>query len=702
MSASVRLGVDVGGTFTDVVAVDEATGEWWTTKTPTDVYDPTAGVVAGVQTALRIARRPPESVRVVIHATTLITNAIIEGKGAKVGLLTTSGFEDVLEIGRQIRHDLYDLSLRKPEPLVPRPLRKGVRGRVLADGSEAENLDEGEVRAELRELNESGVQAVAVCLLHSYANEKHERLVDTILESECPGLYRSVSVDVAPVVREYERTSTTVANAFVGPMVSEYLGRLEDALGSIDLRAPVHVMISDGGASSIERARKLPISLVESGPAAGVVATAELGKRLSAPKLLSFDMGGTTAKVGFVDSGVPARANTLEVARLERLKRGSGYPLLVRTVDMIEIGAGGGSIARIDELGLLKVGPESAAASPGPACYGRGGEAPTVTDADLLLGYIDPTEKIGGALTVQADLAESAIEHAIAAPLGMRSRDAAISIYRVVTNNMATALRTHAAERGRDYRNYALLAFGGAGPVHAFGLAMDLRMRRVICPPGSGVLSALGLVVAPLAVDIRQSRVRDLDILNSDEIEDLFRTLGRAMDTEVDWDSAVAEGHEFSEERFVEMQYVGQGYQLEVKLPNGPLPDAEWLEAAFTREYTERYRVGPGVDAACRTVGWRLRREARPRGMAINGLAGRNGQGRDGGQAIRHSRSVYLPDIGEFSECPVYDRTVLPVGWEIEGPAMIQEPDSAVVVGVNSRAYVDEFLNVIVEIDHKA
>src|SRR5215470_5743684 len=520
-----RLGVDIGGTFTDLVAVDETTGAVRVGKVLTTSKDPAQGVEHGVQGLLGEAGVEHGVVRAVVHGTTLATNALIERKGARTALLTTAGFRDTLEIRSEGRYDMYDLFIDPPAPLVPRRLRREVPERLVADGSVLRPLDEVAARRVIAELVDEGVEALAICLLHAYVNPAHERRLAEIAREVAPTLPVSCSSDVVPEIREYERSSTTTANVYVVPLMARYLADLEQRMADLGLPGQLYVMQSSGGIALPEEARRVPIRLVESGPAAGALAAAQAARERGESRLLSFDMGGTTAKACVIDDGAPLVAREFEVARADRFKKGSGLPVRVPVIEMIEIGAGGGSIARVDRLGLLKVGPDSAGADPGPACYNLGGRLPTVTDADLLLGYLDAEFFLGGRMRLDREAARRAIEEHVARPLGIDVVAAAWGIHRVVNENMAAAARIHGIERGRDLRAYPLFAFGGAGPVHCWQVARVLRVPRIILPFGAGAISAYGLLAAPLAFDFVRTRRERLDTADWESVNRLFEDM---------------------------------------------------------------------------------------------------------------------------------------------------------------------------------
>jgi N-methylhydantoinase A len=556
-----RVGIDIGGTFTDLVLIDAETGNRAVGKVLTTPEDQSEAVENGLVELLGQEGLAADQLKIIIHGTTLVTNALIERRGAKTALLTTEGFRDALAIGTEHRYDMYDIFIEKPEPLVPRSLRYGVRERCLHDGSVMLNLDEEQVRSIAAELREHGVQAVAVSFMHSFRNPAHERRVREILSEEAPGIAVSLSSEVAPEISEYERTSTTVANVYTRPLVEGYLTSLEERLRRLGFGGSLYIMLSNGGTASVDTACRFPVRLLESGPAAGALAAAFYSRATDFSEVLSFDMGGTTAKACLIEGGEPLRSNEFEVARVYRFKKGSGLPVKVSVIEMIEIGAGGGSIASIGALGLPKVGPRSAGSDPGPACYGRGGSEPTVTDADLTLGYLDPDFFLGGKMQLDREAALRAMQK-IARPLGLDTVEAAWGIHHVVNENMANAARVHAVERGKDPRAYPLFAFGGAGPVHGYRVARALGLTGFIAPLGAGVTSAFGFLCAPLSFDFVRSlygRLHDLDWseLNAalDEMEEEGRGLLRASGA-ADTDVGVR--------RLCEMRYVGQGHEVTV------------------------------------------------------------------------------------------------------------------------------------------
>lgn len=688
-----RIGVDIGGTFTDLVLLDDSAGEWRVAKTLTTPAAPEEAVATGLRELLAETNLKPEVVAQLIHGTTLVTNAIIERKGAPTGLITTEGFRDVLEIGREHRYDMYDIFIELPKPLVPRHLRLGVRERILDDGSVLIPLDEEGVRRATRQLVAAGVKAVAVCFLHSYANPAHERRAAEIIRAEAPGLWVSLSSEVAPEIREYDRFSTAVANVYVRPLVDRYLATLVEGIRGLGLNCELFIMLSGGGVATVDTARQFPIRLVESGPAAGALAAAFLAAEAGFPNVLAFDMGGTTAKACLIEDGQPLTAPEFEVARAYRFKKGSGLPVKVTVIELIEIGAGGGSIAWVDSLGLLKVGPESAGAEPGPACYGRGGTEPTVTDADLILGYLDPNYFLGGRMRLDRAAAEAAVGR-LAERLGLSLVEAAWGIHEVVTENMAAAARVHAIERGKDIRQFPLFAFGGAGPVHVYRLAQKLGLKRFICPPGAGATSALGLLVAPLAFDFVRSYYGRLDALDWAVVNRLLAEMeaeGRALLGR----AGVAAG-DIVVSRSVDLRYTGQGHEVNVPLPEGQLGEASVGEILrrFVAEYRRLYhRAGPEVPVEAIT--WRVKVAGPKPAIAPRRAGQRPGRVED---ALKGFRPAYFAEYGDFRPTPVYDRYALSPGAVIEGPAVIEERESTVVLGPRAVARVDDRLNLVGEL----
>src|SRR5881409_1956032 len=604
-AVTARLGVDIGGTFTDLVVIDESSGAARVGKVLTTPKDPAHAVEHAIGSLLEESDIPASSVRAVVHGTTLATNALIERKGARTALLTTEGFRDALEIRHEGRHDMYDLFIDPPAPLVPRHLRREVRERLLADGSVREPLDEHGARRVIGELVAEGVEAIAICLLHAYVNPAHERRLAALVREIAPQMAVACASKVVPEIREYERTSTTAANVYVAPLMARYLEDLERRLAEREIPGQLYIMQSSGGIALPPLARRLPIRLVESGPAAGALAAAQAARERGEPKLLSFDMGGTTAKACVIDDGVPLVGREFEVARADRFKKGSGLPIRVPVIELIEIGAGGGSIARVDRMGLLKVGPDSAGADPGPACYTLGGRHPTVTDEDLLLGYLDAEFFLGGRMRLDREAAHRVVGEHVARRLGLDVTGAALGIHRVVNENMAAAARIHGIERGRDLRQYPLFAFGGAGPVHCWQVAKILKVPRILIPFGAGAMSAYGLLAAPLAFDFVRTGQERLDRADWPAINRRFAEMeeeGRALLAR----AGVAPA-DVALARIAEMRYAGQGHEVECRVPLGALSlqSLPAITASFESAYRALYhRLPQGVPIEA--LNWRL------------------------------------------------------------------------------------------------
>ena len=684
-----RAGVDIGGTFTDLCVAEEdrvvAVG-----KTLTTPGDPSLAVETVLVETLDALGAGFGDLRLVVHGTTLVTNAIIERKGPRTALLATQGFRDSVEIGRERRYELYDLMVELPRPLVPRHLRHDVPERTLADGSIAVPLDERYVERLGGELAESGVGAVAISFLHSYANPEHEHKAREALARAAPALRVSLSSEVVPELREYERTSTTIANVYVQELMETYLGDLRDRLGRLGFEGRFYVMLSSGGIATVETAGRFPIRLLESGPAAGALAAATFGRTAGHENLLSFDMGGTTAKLCVVEGGAPLVSDEFEVDRVYRLKRGSGLPVKVPVIDMIEIGVGGGSIARLDSLGLLKVGPRSAGADPGPVCYGLGGTEPTVTDADLVLGYLDPGYFLGGRMRLDPDAAAEAIEREVARGLGISVEEAAWGIHTIVNENMANAARVHAVERGKNPTLLPLFAFGGAGPVHAEGVAAALGAPLVVAPLGAGVMSSLGFLTAPLAFDFVRSwrsTVGELDWERANDVLGAMEAEGAALLGESGLDP-----DEVDHARWADMRYVGQGHEVRVRRPDGVLADPAPLLERFELEYVRLYgRAGP--DVPVEAINWRVvssgpRPVLEPARSEISEAADR----------VKGTRRAYFPSSGGWVETPVYHRYALRPGEGVEGPAIVEERESTLVVGPGKTVAVRPDLSLAVSV----
>lgn len=688
-----RLGVDIGGTFTDFVLMDETTGKLHFGKTLTTYPDPSEGIIAGMGDLLGRVGVTTADLKDLVHGTTLVTNALIERKGAKTAFITTKGFRDVMEIGRELRYDIYDIFLTMPEPIVPRSLRYEVSERVNKDGTILTPLDQTELRQILDDMRLKGVKAVGVCYLHSFMNPQNETATAELIRQHFPEMHVSLSSEVMPEIREYERSVVTAMNAYVQPVAEQYLTRLDNELRHQGFSGTLHIIVSSGRLTTVEGAKANPIQLLESGPAGGSMAGVFYGKLTEKADLLTFDMGGTTAKASMILDHQPEITNQFEVARVRRFRKGSGLPVRIPVIDMIEIGAGGGSIAYLDKLGLLRVGPESAGADPGPVCYGLGGENPTVTDADLLLGYLDANYFLGGRMKLDVQAAERAIEQKIARPLGISPVEAALGIHRVVNENMANAARVHILEKGLDPRRFSMMAFGGAGPVHAFQVARLMKSPQMIVPLGAGVMSALGFLVSPIAVEHVRSYLRRLDEIDWDSINDLLEQMeaeGRAFLLR----SGVP-ADQMTIARMADMRYSGQGHEISVSIPVGHLDESALpvIQERFYKSYEALYSRYL-TNVALESVNWRLLVSGPSPQVQFN--LEQIGSGQQ--TAIKGTRPVYLPERGGYSDCPVYDRYHLKPGDIFDGPAIIEERESTLVVGVNSRVTIDSVLNAIVDL----
>ncbi len=686
-----EIAFDIGGTFTDFVLRDPETGQTDIWKVPTTSREPARAVLDGLRGRFRDTDLQPEDVLKALHATTIATNAILERKGSRTALLTTAGFRDILLIGRQKRYDTNNLHLDKPRPLVRRADIFEVPERLAPDGSELLALDTAAATAIAEQIAAGNYQSVAIVFLHAYANPAHEQAMADILAARLPWVRISLSSVIAPKYREYERTSTTVANAYVAPLVEDYVASLSSSLRDLGVRAEMSIMQSNGGVASAELACAYPIRIVESGPAAGVLMCAHVGREEGCSHVMTFDMGGTTAKLGAIDDGVPAVASSFEVDAVHS-RKGSGLPLSIMAIDLLEIGAGGGSIART-AMGLIRVGPDSAGAEPGPICYGRGGTQPTITDANLLLGYLNPGFFNGGAMRLEIAQAAEILQREIAKPLGLTLEGAAWGVHSIANANMERAMRIVSIERGRDPRRYALVAFGGAGPLHACRLARAMEIPRVIVPRGAGVGSALGLLVADKKVDQGLTRVMRLNEATPEAIADLFAILEARVTVEarkMDPDGPLRL------ERSASMRYAGQGYELRVDLPDGPIgPDyaARGL-AAFHAAYQREYGYSD-PDTPVDVIDW----------FAVSTSAGGHadagirlqGYGRGGNPVVGHRRA-YFPEAGGMVDTAVVDRYALTEGHRIPGPALVEERESTVVVLPGDTVSVSSAGNLIVDI----
>jgi len=676
-----RIGFDIGGTFTDFILLDTRRSEIRLHKCLTTPHDPSVGALEGLNELLSAAGLTFADVADAVHGTTLVTNTLIERTGARLGLITTRGFRDILEMGTEQRYDIYDLFLKFPEPLVPRRHRLEVNERMDRDGRVLTPLDPAEVRAVALKLRSEGVESVAVCFLHSYRNAAHERAAAEIVRAACPDLAVSISSEVVAELWEYQRCVTTCANAYVQPLMARYLETLERELRVRGFRGDLHMMHSAGGLLSLRSARAFPIRMLESGPAGGGLATAFFGATAGMADVISFDMGGTTAKACLIENGRAEIAPMMEAARVHRFKKGSGLPMKAPVIDMIEIGAGGGSIAAIDEVGLLRVGPRSAGADPGPACYARGGTEPTVTDANLLLGYYDPGFFLGGRMALDRDAAERALAD-VGRRLGLSAVEAAAGVHRLVSENMAAAARMHIVEKGKDPRRYAMVGFGGAGPAHAAEVARILGVREVVIPPASGAASALGFLAAPMSFEQVRSHPVRLDAPDAAVvIEATLRALEQEARARLTAAGVAAE--DVVAECSADMRLEGQMHEINVPLPDGVITarSLPGIREAFAGAYAARYTSvygGVGVQA----ISFRVRcRGPLPR------LSLRETGPRAGGSALKCRRVAWFGD--RFLETPVYDRYALTQNTDIPGPAIIEEREATTVVLPGDRVRVD-------------
>jgi N-methylhydantoinase A len=688
-----RVGVDIGGTFTDFALYDARGGKMSVHKRLTTPRDPSQAVTEGIAALLKSDGVAIGDVTEIVHGTTLVTNAVIERRGAVTCMLATAGFSDILDMGFERRYDLFDLRVTYATPLVPRRLRLEVPERVRFDGSVELALDEAAVRTAARRFKELDVAAVAVCFLHSYANPAHELRAAEILREAAPGLFVSASADVFPNMREFERWTTTAVNAFTQPMFDRYLERLETGLAEQGFRGLLYIMSSSGGTLTAETARRYPVRALESGPAAGALMSAYHGRSLELPNLLSFDMGGTTAKGAIVRGGTPIKRYSMEVARVHEFRQGSGLAIRIPVIDMIEIGAGGGSIADIDDRGLLRVGPRSAGADPGPVCYGRGGTRPTLTDANLVLGYLDAGFFLGGAMALDRSAAEAAIRDGVAKPLGLDTLRTAWGIHDIVSEDVARAFRVHASERGFDYRSGSMVAFGGSGPLHAMAIARKLKIPRVVFPVGAGVMSALGLLISPLAFELARSRRIHVADIDAADFAASFLALEREAKSYL-LNAGVPEA-DIQLKRRLDMRYQGQGHEIEVTLPDAAEASELFgkLDELFGRAYQAAYTLR--LDEPAEIVTWKV--EAAGQAPNLGGgytLTGPVGTG----AARKGTRLAYDPDSAKLIEWPVYDRYALAPGASVAGPALIEERESTCVIGAGNVATVDARYNLVAEL----
>jgi N-methylhydantoinase A len=689
---SYRLGVDIGGTFTDFALFDEARGEMFIHKQLTTPDDPSRAVLEGCKHLLARKNVAIAELESIAHGTTLVTNAVIERRGARTGMVVSEGFRDVLDMARETRYELFDLRLKFPEPLVPRQLRREVAERVKFDGSVETALDEAAVHAAITELVDEGIEALAICFLHSYANPAHENAARQVAERAFPDLYVSTSADIFSNMREYERWTTATINAYTQPLFDSYLQRLADGLEAAGFLGRLLVMTSSGGMLTPDAARRYPVRVLESGPAAGALMSAFHGRALDLPALLSFDMGGTTAKGALVNNFQPLKQYDLEIARLHDFKRGSGLPVKVPVIDMVEIGSGGGSLAEVDERGLIRVGPRSAGADPGPACYGKGGSQAALTDANLVLGYLDADFFLGGDMKLDIAAARTAIDTSVAKPLGVTVERAAWGMHEIINEDVARAFRIHASERGFDYRGASMVAFGGSGPAHAMGVARKLKISRVVFPAGAGVMSAFGLLVSPLAFELARSEPCLIATLDGERFAAGFQVMEHEA-SELLLQAGVGAA-EIRLRRRLDMRYQGQGYEVEVDLPDGAaLADLfARLPELFRHTYAATFSSST-LDEPLEIVTWKVEAVG-PEVSLADGFVLEDAA--TSGDAQKGNRNAYFTD--GYHDCPVYTRGLLAPGMEVIGPALIEERESTCVIGPGDLVRVDARRNLVADL----
>jgi N-methylhydantoinase A len=675
--SSTRMGVDIGGTFTDVVL--EIGEQQFSSKILTTYAAPEDAIIDGMRQVCEQARIQPAQIEQIIHGTTLATNALIERRGAKTALITTEGFRDVIEMRSESRFEQYDLNLTLPEPLLPRQQRYTVRERVDARGDVLIELDRNEVESLAEEIAFAGYESVAIGLMHSYLNDAHEKMVRDVLLEKLPGISISLSSEVSPQMREYERFNTVVANAYIKPMMKSYLGRLRGQLLAEGADCPIFLMHSGGGIISIESAAEFPVRLVESGPAGGAVFAAHIAARYGLDKVLSFDMGGTTAKICLIKHQTPKTSRVFEVARTYRFKKGSGMPISIPVIDMVEIGAGGGSLAQVDSMRQIRVGPESAGSEPGPACYGRGGVRPAVTDADLILGRLDPENFAGGSIRLSPQNSSNALTSVLGEPLAMDAETAAYGLSEVVDENMANAARVHAVENGEDLSEYTMIAFGGAAPLHAGRLCEKLGVKRLLVPPGAGVGSAIGFLRAPFSFEANRSVYMRL----SDFAPDTIRALLHDLEQEAEGFVRSCDEHaEILAEFKVYMRYSGQGEEIPVVIPveQARNPDAATYQALFEADYAALFgRIVDGMDIEITVWSANATTLAAPvepiEALTETSAAESSGQ-----------RRIFDPALGQSIESAIVLRKGLLAGNTIPGPAAITEDETTIVLPSSRRA----------------
>ncbi len=681
-SDGLRLASDIGGTFTDTVLMDAASRIIATAKTPTTLDHPAIGALNGAKRVLADAGAAWSDVTGKIHGTTLATNALIERRGARVASITTQGFRDILEIAYERRHSQYDINLVKTDLIVPRDRALTIAGRMNAQGQELTPLDEAAVATLVSALRTREVEAVAVCLLHAYANPSHELRLKALLQAQMPELVVSLSHEVSPEAREFDRLCTTIANAYIQPLMGRYLADLQSRFQTAGLTCPILMMTAGGGMTTLETAARLPIRLVESGPAGGAVLAAHIAQEVSESAVLSFDMGGTTAKLCLIDDHRPQTARKFEISRADRFVKGSGMPVRIPVIEMIEIGAGGGSIAQVDRLGRVKVGPHSAGSDPGPAGFAKGGIEPTVTDADIAQGFIDPTRFAEGRLAIDRTASETALSKKVGKPLGFDAPQSGFAVSEIVDENMAAAGRMHAVESGKDLGARLMIAFGGNGPLHATRVARRAQVSRILIPRDPGVGSAVGFLYAPVSFEVVRSFYARLDQLNVDALARLFTAMEREAEDVV---RAGAPHAPLTQRRVAFMRYHGQGHEIEIPLPNRTLEQADLtdLQARFETEYSRQFsRAVPGMQIEILNWGLSVSSDA-----ALPAKPARAAQRQPA--RTSQSREIMCDLTGAARTADVFERAALPHGSTLRGPALIIEPQTTTLVSADFSAYVD-------------
>ena len=675
--SSIRMGVDIGGTFTDVVL--EVDSQQYSTKVLTTYAAPENAILDGIHQVCASANVKPGDIGQIIHGTTLATNALIERRGAKTALITTQGFRDVIEMRTESRFEQYDLNLNLPEPLLPRNVRYTLQERVDAHGKVLIALDRSDVETLVDDIAQAGFDSIAVGLIHSYANGVHEALVREVLAEKLPDVMVSISSEVSPQMREYERFNTVVANAYIKPLMKSYLSRLEGRLREEGVDCNIFLMHSGGGIISIENAADFPVRLVESGPAGGAVFAANIASRYGLDKVLSFDMGGTTAKICLIKDQTPKTSRVFEVARTYRFKKGSGMPISIPVIDMVETGAGGGSLAHVDSMRQIRVGPESAGSEPGPACYGRGGAKPAVTDADLVLGKLDPDNFAGGNIQLHTDSSATALVEVLGRTLDMDAQTAAFGLAEVVDENMANAARVHAVENGEDLSEYTMIAFGGAAPLHAGRLCEKLGVQRLLVPPGAGVGSAIGFLRAPFSFEANRSVYMKLSDFDARKIVGLLKNLqteATGFVRNCDADAQILADFK------VYMRYTGQGWEIPITLTEAQAmnPDVAEFQALFEADYSKLFgRTVEGLDVEI-TV-WSV--NATTPSQAVERIAAQAGESE---AAVASQRQMFDPAQGKMLTTKVVLRDSLQAGHTIEGPSAVTEDETTIIIPASRHA----------------